>query len=126
MAVTGRGQRFLGWAWRAQSATVLPRKRLAFGDPDAADGLAWADWFFEAVGGGFPAQIPGLRAFYGGATHTLCLVAEADAPTGMGGVVKIRKGAVTLVLYLVETSDPDATPIYVRTSSGTKAVRELT
>lgn len=36
----------------------------------------------------------------------LCLVAVADAPTGMGGVFKIDKNATTYCVYIVETTDP--------------------
>ncbi len=71
----------------------------------------------------FPAQFSGLRVYYGGAVRELCLVAEADAPTGMGGVIKIDKGGTLYAVYLVETTDPDATPVRVRTTTGTKAVR---
>ena len=71
----------------------------------------------------FPTQFAGLRVYYGGAVRELCLVAEADAPTGMGGVIKIDKGGTLYAVYLVETIDPDATPVRVRTTTGTKAVR---
>jgi hypothetical protein len=78
---------------------------------------------FPSAGPGFPTQFPGLRSFYNGAVRELCLVAEADAPTGMGGVPKVRKGGTTYAVYLVETNDANATPIRLRTSTGTKAVR---
>lgn len=77
----------------------------------------------ESGGAVFPTQYSGLRAYYGAAVRELCLVAEADAPSGMGGVLKVLKGGVNYAVYLVETSDPNATPIRVRTSTGTKAVR---
>mgnify|MGYP000452770038 CR=1 FL=1 len=70
----------------------------------------------------FPTQFSGLR-YYSGTVKELCLVAEADAPTGMGGVWKIRKGGTTYAVYLVETSDPDASGVRVRTSSGVKSAR---
>lgn len=70
----------------------------------------------------FPTQYSGLR-YYLGTVKELCLVAEADAPTGMGGVWKIRKGGTTYAVYLVETSDPDASGVRVRTSSGVKSAR---
>lgn len=54
---------------------------------------------------------------------SLCLVAEADAPSGMGGVVKIDKNGTLYSAYLVETTDPNASPVRVQTSSGTKAIR---
>lgn len=76
--------------------------------------------------GAFPAQFLGLRTYYQGAVKDLCLVAEADAPTGMGGVIKIDKGGTLYAVYLVETTDPDASPVRVETSAGTKAIREKT
>ncbi len=70
-----------------------------------------------------PTQFFGLRAYYGSAVHDLCLVAEADAPTGMGGVVKIDKNGTTYAAYLVETADPDASPVRIKTTTGVKAIR---
>jgi hypothetical protein len=81
-------------------------------------------WLSGLWGGpGFPAQFFGLKARTAAATVNLCLVAEADAPAGMGGVLKILKGATNYAVYLVETSDPNASPIRVKTSTGVKAVR---
>jgi hypothetical protein len=71
----------------------------------------------------FPAQFSGLRAYYGGSVRDLCLVAVADAPSGMGGVMRISKGGTNYAIYLVETSDSNASPIRIRTSAGTKAIR---
>lgn len=72
---------------------------------------------------GFPAQFDGLRIFYGGSVRTLCLVALADAPTGVGGVVCIYKGGVTYAAYLVDTTDPNASSVRIRTSTATKSWR---
>lgn len=77
----------------------------------------------EDVGGPFPTQFSGLRTYYGGAVQELCLVAVADAPTGMGGQMFIDKNGTTLALYLVETSDPDASSVRISTSAGTKSIR---
>ena len=74
----------------------------------------------------FPTQYAGFKIHYGGATHELCLVAVANAPTGMGGVARVRRSDGTYALYLVETSDQNATPVRIRTSAGTKAVRVKT
>lgn len=71
----------------------------------------------------FPTQYAGLRTFYGAAVRELCLVATADAPAGMGAVWRILKGATTYAVYLVETTDPNASSVRLRTSAGTKAVR---
>lgn len=74
--------------------------------------------------GGFPTQYSGFKIKKGSGTIELCLVAEADAPSGMGGVFKIRVGGgLNRALYLVETTDPNASPLRIRTGTGTKAVR---
>lgn len=83
--------------------------------------MVWA-----AGGAAFPTQYFGLKAYYRGAVKDLCLVAVADAPAGMGGVPRVHKGGVTYAVYLVETSDPNASPVRVQTSTGVKAVREKT
>lgn len=75
---------------------------------------------------GFPTQYFGLKVYYNGAVRDLCLVAIADAPAGMGAVPRISKGGVTYAVYLVETGDTDATPVRVKTTTGTKAVRRKT
>lgn len=73
---------------------------------------------------GFPTQYSGMRIKGNASVLELCLVAEADAPSGMGGVFKIRVGGgLTRALYLVETTDPNASPLRIRTGTGTKAVR---
>lgn len=74
----------------------------------------------------FPTQYGGLRVFDNGAAFDLCLVATSDAPTGMGGQVRVRKGGVTYAAYLVETSDGDASTVRVRTTTGVKAIRRKT
>lgn len=72
----------------------------------------------------FPTQYPGLRFWDGAAVVSLCLVAEADAPAG--NVPKVRKGATTYAVYLVDTTDPDASAVRLRTGAGTKSIRLLT
>ena len=76
--------------------------------------------------GGFPAQFAGLRYQGPAGMVELSLVAVADAPAGMGGVLKIRKGVTDFAVYLVETSDGNASAIRMRTSTGTKAIRKKT
>lgn len=76
-----------------------------------------------STAGLFPTQYLGLKAYFRGAVQDLCLVAVADAPTGMGAVWKVLKGGTNYAVYLVETTDPNATPLYIRTTTGTKAVR---
>lgn len=75
-------------------------------------------------GGGFPTQYAGLRAFYGGSVQELCLVALGDAPSG--NVMKIKKGGTVYAIYLVDTSDSNASPIRIRTTTTTKAIRKKT
>lgn len=73
-------------------------------------------------GGGFPTQYSGLR-YFNGTVRELSLVALADAPTGMGGQWRVRKGGTDYAVYLVETSDPNASGVRIRTSTGVKAAR---
>ena len=44
----------------------------------------------------------------------------------MGGVPKLRKGVTDYAVYLVETTDPNASPFRIRTTTGTKAIRKKT
>lgn len=71
----------------------------------------------------FPTQYMGLRGQTSSGTVDLCLVAEADAPSGMGGVLKINKGGTDYAVYLVDTTDVNASPFRIRTTTGTKAIR---
>ena len=74
----------------------------------------------------FPTQYSGFRVYDNGAAFDLCLVATADAPTGMGGQLRLRNGATTYAFYLVETSDGDASTLLVPTTTGVKAIRRKT
>lgn len=80
-------------------------------------------WELLPSGGAFPTQYFGLKCYFNASARDLCLVAEADAPTGVGGVIKIDKNGTLYAVYLVETTDPDASPLRVRTTTGTYAVR---
>ena len=71
----------------------------------------------------FPTQFFGFRAYFQGVAKDLCLVATADAPSGMGGQVRFQKGGVTYAVYLVETNDANASPVRIQTTTGTKAIR---
>lgn len=79
---------------------------------------------YDIASGGpaFPTQYSGLRV-WDSAMVELCMVAESDAPTGVGGAWKVRKGGVDYAVYLVETSDPLATSVRIKTSAGVKAAR---
>ena len=80
-------------------------------------------WELLPGGGGFPTQFFGLRTYYHSAVQDLCLVAAADAATGMGGAPMVNKNGTTYAIYLVETTDPDASPVRISTSAGVKSVR---
>lgn len=71
-------------------------------------------------------QYAGLRVWIAGAVRELCLVQVSDAPTGMGGVLTINKNGTYYAAYLVEPGEPDASPVYVQTGTGTKAIRNKT
>lgn len=71
----------------------------------------------------FPTQYAGLRTYYGGAVKELCLVAAADAPTGMGGQLFVQKGDTTYAAYVVDTTDANASAVRIRTTTGTKSIR---
>lgn len=77
-------------------------------------------------GPAFPTQFSGFRVYDNGAALDLCLVATADAPTGMGGQLRLRNGATTYAFYLVETSDGNASTLLVPTTTGVKAIRRKT
>lgn len=77
-------------------------------------------------GSSFPTQYPGLRIWHSGAVVSLCVVATGDAPTGLGGQPRIYMDGVVRALYLVATSDPDASPVRMRVGGVTRAVRRLT
>lgn len=114
-----------GYLRRAMLGTICGY--LLSGAPNPADGYL-RRWSHAEIGeavapSGFPTQFSGLRAYFQSAVQDLCLVAEADAPTGMGGVIKIDKNGTLYAVYLVETGDADASPIRVQTSLGTKAIR---
>lgn len=74
----------------------------------------------------FPTEYPGLRIETSSQALELSVVAEVDAPADMGGVVKIQRTAGKYVVYLVETNDPFASPMRIKTNTGTKSVRKST
>jgi hypothetical protein len=88
----------------------------------------WTRPYPEGAAGGpaFPTQYAGLRVWDDGAMVELCVVAEADAPSGMGGVLKLRQPGATRVVYLVEPHDSNASTVRVQTTTGTKAIRKKT
>lgn len=96
------------------------------GAPNPTDGYLrrWSHAEIGTAGGpAFPTQFAGFKVRKAGVTIELCMVATADAPTGMGGQLRVRRTADTVALYLVETADPNASPVRVQTATGIKAVR---
>lgn len=114
------GQRYGSFAGKPPSGSTPITQLSPLGVPSRRYGS-----FAGRVGASFPTQIPGLRAYYSGGVKELCLVAVADAPSGMGGVVKIKKGGTTYAIYLVETTDPNASLVRIKTSTGVKSCRLL-
>lgn len=78
--------------------------------------------FLGALGGVTPATT-GLRIKTTSGIIELTLVAVASAVASMGGAPMIRKNGTTYALYLVETTDPNASPVRIKTSTGIKAIR---
>lgn len=76
-----------------------------------------------AGGAGFPTQYAGLRVFYSGSVHELCLVASADAPSGMGAAPHVDKVGTLYAVYLVDTTDTYASHVRIQTTTGVKAIR---
>ena len=74
---------------------------------------------YEASGS-FPVQYSGLR-YWNGAVVEICLVATAAAPAGAQW--RIEKGGTTYAVYLVDTTDPNASGMRVQTPAGVKAAR---
>lgn len=89
---------------------------------DGADGYLRNGGIVLAEIGGvsFPAQYAGLRVFHG-TVRELCLVALADAPAGPQW--RVQKGGTTYAVYLVDTTDPNASAVRVNTGAGVKAAR---
>lgn len=83
----------------------------------------WFDEDLTPPSTAFPTQFFGFRTFYNAAVREFSLVAEADAPTGMGGVLKIDKNGTKYAVYLVETTDPNASNVRIQTTTGIKALR---
>ena len=76
--------------------------------------------YFGGVTVTFPVQYSGLR-YFDAVVKELCLVAVNDAPAG--DQWRIRKGATTLAVYLVDPSDPAASNLRINTNDGIKAAR---
>ena len=68
----------------------------------------------------FPAQFAGLRYFLG-TVKELCLVALGDAPAGPQW--RINRGGTDYAVYLVDTTDPNASQVRIDTGAGIKAAR---
>jgi hypothetical protein len=80
-------------------------------------------WELLPGGGGFPTQYSGLR-YFAGTVKELCLVAVADAPAGPQW--RIDKNGTVYAVYLVDTSDSNASQVRINTPAGIKAARYKT
>ena len=76
--------------------------------------------WIDVVAGAFPTQFAGLRYFLG-TVKELCLVALGDAPAGPQW--RINKGGTDYAVYLVDTTDPNASQVRIETGAGIKAAR---
>lgn len=74
----------------------------------------------------FPTQYAGLRVQTTTGMQELCFVAAGEGATGMGGVPKICKGGTIYDIYLVETTDGNASPVRIKTTTSIKAIRKKT
>lgn len=130
------------WQWQARGPKTWKDRnawmsmwsfgcRVGFGSPLGSDGCGWHDLTmpdlfepFSCDGEGtsisFPTQYAGLR-FFKGTVQELCLVALADAPAGAQW--RIDKNGTQYAVYLVDTTDPDASHIRIETPAGVKAAR---
>lgn len=69
------------------------------------------------------AQLPALRYSDGSGTHGLRVVPNGSGNPNMGGIPKMRKDGVTYDVYLVETTDPTASHVRIKTTQGVKAIQ---
>lgn len=81
-------------------------------------------WELLPSGGPSVTQYAGFRFYDGSSVVSLSLVDPADAPAGPQ--LRIRKSGTNYAIWLVDTTDPNASPIRFRLASGTKAARLLT
>ena len=74
--------------------------------------------------GGLSTTYPIVFARTSSGTVQLLTVAEGDAPSGMGGVLKVNKAGTNYAFVLVDASDPKASPVRVKTTTGVKSIRK--
>lgn len=79
----------------------------------------------ESAPPAFPTQYAGFRIETTTTVIDLCLVAIADTPTGFGQW-RFQTSADTKGVYLVDTTDPNASGLRVQTAAGVKAMRKKT
>lgn len=121
-------------ASRSVSAAVQPQGLgRPFFNPSPAVDLVYGMWVVpktadtqqvyppSAIAAAFPNQFSWLRMYFHGSVQTLCVVATADAPPG--NQLRIQNAGLSYAIYLVDTTDPNASPARVRTSTGIKAIR---
>jgi hypothetical protein len=108
------GQRY--GSFSGKTAAVGPITQLI---PGALPGQRYSS--FAGKVAGFPTQYAGLRTFYSSAIKELCLVLPADAP--VGDTPMIDKNGTIYAIYLVPTTDPNASFARIYTSDGIKSIR---
>ena len=111
------------------------------GSPDllieTADGAFWNGSDYPSTGGtcmGDPSNgTRGVIAANAAEAESMCGMCDDGRVTykevaadNRLGAPMVRKNGVTYAVYLVETTDPDASPIRVRTTTGIKAIRQKT
>lgn len=107
---------------RALPAAILAGTTIFLYAGDASSTIILRDPTAVVAPSTFPTQYSGLRYYKGGVVE-ICLVATADAPVGMGGQVRVHKNGTTYAVYLVETTDPNASGWRIETTAGVKAAR---
>ncbi len=122
------------YATEAEAMNALLARARANQREDASGNPAWDDRatataFNDHVRAGYGiattgADFGGIRVLGPVGVIEVGIVEVANAPSGMGGVLMacVSPGVVRAVV-LVETGDPEASPVRVRTTTGTKALR---
>lgn len=107
---------------RSPTARILPFPLLFKLAPQPAAPARVVPYYSTPpVATAFPNQFSWLRMYFHGAVQTLCVVATADAPAG--NQLRIANAGLSYAIYLVDTTDPNASPARINTSTGIKAIR---
>lgn len=74
----------------------------------------------------FPPQFGGFKMRTSSGTVELCMVARGNGNPNITDKLRTQKGSTIYDLYLVETSDINASSVHIKTSQGIKAIRKKT